>query len=316
MKIFRLLGAIFVENRDVIIVGGGPGGLSAAVYARRAGLKVLVLERGVFGGAITSTSEVENYPALVKVTGPELGKMFYDQAKGLGTEFKVCIVKGLKLEGMAKVVLTDHGDFSAKVVIIASGAVFRKLGCPGESKFAGNGVSYCATCDGPFYRGAEIAVVGGGNTAVEEGCYLTEFASKVYIIHRRDQFRADHLAVERMMANPKIVPVYDSVVESIQGSDLVEKIVVKNVKTGVTKELPVEGVFMFVGVEPNSQFAQGVVEMVHGGWIKTDTSMQTSVPGIFAVGDVRDTVLRQVITAASDGAIAGEAAYKYIAANS
>ncbi len=304
-----------METRDLVIIGGGPGGLAAAIYGRRSGLSTVVLEKGNLGGAITRTDEIENYPGISHSSGLELGKMFHQHAQGLGAEFLDCTVQGLELEGVMKRVATTRGDFLAKAVVIATGSEFRKLGCPGEEEFTGKGVCYCATCDGAFFQGCEVAVVGGGNTAVEEGCYLTQFASKVYVIHRRDQFRADEIAVERMKNNPKVVPVYSTVVESIQGSVFVEKLVLKNVKTGEISELPVEGVFMFVGNVPNNQLVKDLVETAPGGWIKVNANMETSVPGIFAVGDVRETPLRQVITAAADGAVAGQAAYKYIAEN-
>jgi thioredoxin reductase (NADPH) len=306
-----------MEERDVVIIGGGPAGLAAAVYCRRAGLKTVVLERGNWGGAINRTEEIENYPAIKHTSGPEIGKMFVEHAKAFSTEMVDCTVEGIKLDGKYKIVSTSNGDYKAKVVIVATGAEFRKLGCPGEAEYTGKGVSYCATCDAAFTEGEEVAVVGGGNTAVEEGCYLTQFASKVYIIHRRDQFRADEMAVERMLKNPKVQPVYSTVVERIEGDgDMVTKAVLKNVKTGEISELPVAFVFMFVGTQPNNELVKDLVKCSEkGGWVETDDSLMTSVPGIFAAGDVRQTPLRQVITAASDGAVAGMSAYKYIAAN-
>ena len=306
-----------MEERDVVIVGGGPAGLAAAVYCRRAGLKTVVLEKGNWGGAINRTEEIENYPAIAHTSGPEIGKMFVDHAKAFNAEMVDCTVNSIAEDGKFKVVSTSKGDYKAKVVIVATGAEFRKLGCPGEAEYTGKGVSYCATCDGAFTEDCDVAVVGGGNTAVEEGCYLTQFASKVYIIHRRDHFRADEMAVERMKKNPKVVPVMDSVVESIEGDgDMVTKAVLKNVKTGELSDLPVEFVFMFVGTEPNNQLVKDLVKCTEkGGWVVTDKDLMTSVPGIFAAGDVRDTNLRQVITAASDGALAGMSAYKYIAEN-
>lgn len=302
-----------MELRDLVIIGGGPGGLAAAIYGMRAGLKTVVLERGNFGGAINRTEEIENYPGVAEATGPEVGKMLKEHAAKFNAEFVDCTVKSIKVEGDKRIVLTDKGDYEAKAVIIATGAEFKKLGFPGELEFAGKGVSYCATCDANFFEDCDIAVIGGGNTAVEEGCYLTGFASKVYIVHRRDKFRADQVAVERMLKNPKIEPVMDSVVDSIQGDDFVNKLVVKNVKTGELRDIPVEGVFMFVGMEPNNELVKDLVETVNGGWIKVDHTMATSVPGIYAIGDVRDTPLRQVITAAADGAVAGMSAYTYIA---
>lgn len=301
-----------MEQRDVVIIGGGPAGLAAAVYSKRAGLNAVVLEKGNFGGAINKTEEIENYPGVKHCTGPEIGTMLKEHAAAFNAEFVDCVVKSIELEGDKKIVRTDNGDYEAKAVILATGAEFKKMGFPGELEFGGRGVSYCATCDANFFEDCDICVVGGGNTAVEEACYLTGFASKVYIIHRRDKFRADQMAVDRLMKNDKIECVMDSVVDSIQGDDFVNKVVVKNVKTGELRELDVEGCFMFLGMDPISELVQGLVDCAEGGWVKTDCRMATSVPGIFAAGDVRETPLRQVITAASDGAIAAMSAYNYI----
>jgi thioredoxin reductase (NADPH) len=302
-----------VEKRELVIVGGGPAGLTAAIYGRRAGLDVLVLEKGMAGGQITITAEIENWPGIPMISGEELARAFREHAEKFSPEFREAEVKKVSIgEGGKKVVATDKGDIEAEAVIIATGASFRKLGCPGEAEFTGRGVSYCAVCDGAFFEDQVIAVVGGGNTAVEEADYLTRFASKVYIIHRRDSFRADRAVVEKAMANPKIEPVWNSVVERIKGTDMVEGIVLKNVKTGETSELPVAGVFVFVGMNPNCDFVKGLVETKDGGWIVTNEMLETSVEGIFAAGDVRDKFLRQVVTAAGDGATAAMAAYSYI----
>ena len=301
-----------MEKRELVIVGGGPAGLTAAIYGRRAGLDVLVLEKGMAGGQITITAEIENWPGIPMISGEELARAFREHAEKFSPEFREAEVKKVSMEAGKKVVATDKGDIEAEAVIIATGASFRKLGCPGEAEFTGRGVSYCAVCDGAFFEDQVIAVVGGGNTAVEEADYLTRFASKVYIIHRRDSFRADRAVVEKAMANPKIEPVWDSVVERIKGTDMVEGIVLKNVKTGETSELPVAGVFVFVGMNPNCDFVKGLVETKDGGWIVTNEMLETSVEGVFAAGDVRDKFLRQVVTAAGDGATAAMAAYSYI----
>ena len=220
---------------------------------------------------------------------------------------------GIEPGEKSHIVKTDMGDIEAKSVIIATGASFRRQGCKGEAEFIGSGVSFCAVCDGAFFTDEEVAVIGGGNTAVEEACYLTRFASKVYIVHRRDQFRADKLACARAAGNKKIVQVWDSVVESINGDEIVEGITVKNVKTGALTDIPVAGVFVFVGTLPNTAFLKDdQLDRAEGGWIKTDAHMRTSIPGIFAAGDVRDTPLRQVVTAAGDGAHAAMAAYHWI----
>ena len=303
-----------MEKRELVIIGGGPAGMTAAIYAKRAGLDVVLLEKSAYGGQILITSDVENWPGTQKTTGPELAESFRAHAEHLGCELRKTVVQAVTPGSGSHVVKTNGGDIAAQAVIIASGAAFRRMGCKGEAELTNKGVSYCAVCDGPFYQDETVAVLGGGNTAVEEACYLTRFASKVYIIHRRDEFRADRLVCERAARNEKIVPVWNSVAESINGDDLVESITVKHVKTGELTEISVAGVFVFVGTEPITGFLGDQLERIEGGWIKTDARMQTSVPGIFAAGDVRDTHLRQVVTAAGDGAQAAMAAYHWITA--
>ncbi len=302
-----------MENRELVIIGAGPAGLTAAVYGKRAGLDVLVLEKGKAGGQILITSEIENWPGTIHESGEQLAENFRKHAEHVKAEFKTAVVHAVRAEEGGHVLVTDQGEIRAKAVIVATGAHFKKLGCKGEAELIGKGVSFCAVCDANFFEELDVAVIGGGNTAVEEAVYLTGFADKVYIVHRRDQFRADKAAVDRALANPKIVPVWDSVVEEIVGEDMVEKIVLRNVKSNQLSDLEVNGVFMFVGTEPHAAFMEGVVESLPGGWIKTDENMRTSVPGIFAAGDVRDTGLRQVVTAAADGARAAMSAYEYIA---
>lgn len=304
-----------MEKRELVIVGAGPAGLTSAIYGRRAGLDVLLLERGMPGGQINTTDEIENWPGVIHSTGGDLGASLRKHAEHFKAEFKDCTVKAIKIRDGAKVVVTDEGEIEAEAIILATGASFRKLGCKGEAEFTGGGVSYCAVCDGAFFEDETIAVIGGGNVAVEEAVYLTRFASKVYIIHRRDEFRADRLAVEQALANPRIEPVWNSVVESIEGDGLVDKLVLKNVKTGEISDLPVAGVFIFVGTEPNVSYLDqedAPIKQTKGGWIDTNDKMETSVEGIFAAGDIRDKYLRQVVTAAGDGAVAAMAAYSYI----
>ena len=304
------------EKHELVIIGAGPAGLSAAIYGARAGLDVLVLERAVTGGQINNTDEVENYPGILHATGSELGEMLKNHALKFKTNIRTVDSSKVELRGDKKIIVTkkskEINEIEAEAVIIATGAHFKKLGCEGEDEHIGQGVSFCAVCDGAFFEDLEIAVVGGGNTAVEEADYLTKFASKVYIIHRRDEFRADRAAVDRALANPKIEPVYDTVVEKIEGNGMVENLVLKNVKSGEISNFPVAGVFMFVGQEPNDECIRGLVEAEKGGWIITNEKMETSVPGIFAAGDVRSKYLRQVITAASDGAIAAMAASAFL----
>jgi len=298
---------------ELLILGAGPAGLAAALYGRRAGLDVLVIEKGAAGGQIRITDEIENWPGVVHSTGTDLAESFRRHAEHFKAEFLKAEIKELKVLDGKKIVSTSEGDIEATAVIIATGAYFRKLGCPGEQEFIGCGVSYCAVCDASFFVDETIAVVGGGNTAVEEALYLTRFAQKVYVIHRRDEFRADRMACERALSCEKLVPVWNSVVEAIEGDGLVERVRVKNIKTGEESSLDVAGVFMFVGTSPHVEYMpQNLVEQRDGGWIVTGPHMNTKVPGIFAAGDVRDTPLRQVLTAASDGAIAAMSAYHYI----
>ncbi|MEG1823649.1 MAG: thioredoxin-disulfide reductase [Cloacibacillus sp.] len=304
-----------MEKRELVIIGAGPAGLTSAIYGRRAGLDTLLLEKGIPGGQINITDEIENWPGVIHSTGSELGESFRKHAEHFKTEFRDCTVKSLEVRNGSKIIVTNKGEIEAEAIIIATGASFRKLGCPGEAELTGAGVSYCAVCDAAFFEGETVAVVGGGNVAVEEGGYLTRFADKVYIIHRRDEWRADRSAIEQAFANPKIVPIWNSVVESIEGEGVVEKLVLKNVKTGEISDLPVAGCFVFVGTEPNVPYLgaeNSVVKQSRGGWVVTNDKMETSVEGIFAAGDVREKYLRQVVTAAGDGAVASMAAYAYI----
>ena len=305
-----------MEKHELVIIGAGPAGMSAAIYGRRAGLDVLVLEKAATGGQINITDEIENYPGVAHATGPEIGEMLKNHALKFETEFRMIDDSKVELRGDKKIVITKKGkdtnEIEAEAVIVATGAHFRRLGCEGEAEHIGQGVSFCAVCDGAFFEDLEVAVVGGGNTAVEEGGYLTKFASKVYIIHRRDEFRADRAAIAQALANPKIQPVYNTVVEKIEGDGMVENLVLKNVRTGEISNLPVSGVFMFVGQQPDDDCVRGLVKAEKGGWIITNDHMETSVEGIFAAGDVRSKYLRQVITAAADGAVAAMAASSYI----
>ncbi|MFP4482409.1 MAG: thioredoxin-disulfide reductase [Thermovirgaceae bacterium] len=301
-----------MEKRELVIIGAGPAGLTAAVYGKRSGLDVLVLEKGVPGGQINVTDEIENWTGTVHTSGPELAQSFRKHAEHFQAEFREATVEGIEIRDGNKIIKTDSGEIEAEVVIVATGASFRKVGVKGEEEFTGRGVSYCAVCDGAFFKDETVAVIGGGNTAVEEAVYLTQFASKVYIIHRRDTFRADRVATERALTHEKTEVIWNSVVEEIAGDEMVEKVVLQNVKTGERSELPVAGVFVFVGMEPNAGFMKDLVETARGGWLKTNEKMETSVEGIFAAGDVRDKFLRQVVTAAGDGATAAMAAYAYI----
>jgi len=298
---------------DVAIIGGGPAGLSAGLYASRSRLKTIIIEKGRWGGQAATTEELENYPGSIEnPTGPKLTERMKEQAEAFGTEFINGEAVGFDLSDKVKVLKLKDGEIKAKAIIIATGAQHVNLGAPGEDTFRGKGVSYCATCDADFFTDLEVVVVGGGDAAVEEAIYLTKFAEKVTIIHRRDQFRAAKSIVEKALANEKIHVIWDTVVEEIYGDGIVEGVKLKNVKTGEITDYRTDGVFIFVGTRPVSEFVKGIVDMDEKGYIITDSEMRTSIEGIFAAGDVRNTPLRQVITAAADGAIAAISAEKYI----
>lgn len=303
-----------VYEFDAVILGGGPAGLSAGIYMARSNAKTAIIDISMLGGQPSNYLELENYPGFSVIGGYDLMEKFEEHADKFGVEkFPMVEIKSVDLLSQPKTVETLEGDiFKAKTVIIACGAQAKKLGVKGEAEYVGRGVSYCAVCDGAFYQDKTVAVVGGGNAAVEEGMYLTKFAKKVYLIHRRDELRADKIVQERAFANDKIEFVWNSVVNEIQGGDTVNNLVVENVKTGKTSDLSVDGVFPYIGFEPNIKDINGQVEQDPNGFIITDETMKTSVDGVYAVGDVRRTPLRQVITAASDGAIGAVYAGKYI----
>ena len=295
---------------DLIIIGGGPAGLTAGIYAQRARLKTLLLEKEVIGGQIAVSDVIENYPGFPSISGAELMEKFEQQARGLGLEIKLTDVIAVQKKGEEKIVKTSDGDLIAKSVIVATGAKPRRLDIPGEKELTGKGVSYCATCDGPFFKGQKVIVVGGGDTAVKEAVYLSKIANKVYIAHRRDQLRAEKIIQEKAMSTPNIEILWSHILKEIRGKTGVEKVVLQNLKDNTVKELDVEGVFVFVGINPTTDFVD--VEKDKQGFIKTDQDMRTSVKGIFAAGDCRTTALKQVSTAVGDGAIAAFVAERYI----
>lgn len=301
---------------DIIIIGGGPAGLTAGLYAGRSKLKTLIIEKAVAGGQISGTAFVENYPGSIpEATGMGLSERMLEQAEEF-CDIKYEDVKEVELEGKVKKVVTDGGEYEAKVIIISSGATHRKLDVPGEDEFANRGVSYCATCDGPFYTGLDIYVVGGGDSALEEASYLTRFGRSVTIIHRRDEFRASGVVVDNIKKNDKIKLELDSVVKEIKGGKESEVLVVENVKTGEIKELKSDdnspiGVFIFIGYIPQTEIFEGKIEMNHG-YILTDEDMKTNVEGVFAIGDTREKKVRQMVTAAGDGCIAAVLANRYL----
>lgn len=297
---------------DVIILGGGPAGLSAGLYAGRSRLSTLIIEKGQDGGQIAITDEIENYPGQIVdgETGPSLVARMTAQAEKFGVERVQGAIKEVELEGEVKTVRTASEAFQAKNIIIATGAHSRPIGCKNEGMYIGKGVSYCATCDANFFEDLEVFVVGGGDSAVEEAMYLSKFARKVTIIHRRDELRAAKSIQEKAFANEKIEFLWDSVVEELGGDEILSEMTVKNVKTGeLTKIVADEedglfGVFGFIGTVPNSDLFKGIVDMDQSGYIITDDDMHTNIPAVYAAGDIRVKSLRQVVTAAADGAIA------------
>jgi thioredoxin reductase (NADPH) len=298
---------------EAIIIGGGPAGMTAGLYTSRSRLSTLLIETGLLGGQITTTELIENYPGFPEgINGSDLSQLMEEQAKRFGLEIIQQEVIEVRLEGDRKVVRTHESDYYSKTLIISSGTEYRKLGIPGEDAFIGRGVSFCATCDGAFFKDSRIVVVGGGDSALTEALFLTKFAKEVTIIHRREALRATKIYQERTFANPKINFLWNSVVQEIKGDKMVQSILVKNVKTNEVREIQAEGVFLFVGISPKTQFLKGLVQMDEGRYIITDENCETSVKGIFAAGDCRKKLLRQVTTAVGDGATAAFAVEKYL----
>ena len=296
---------------DTVILGGGPAGLAAGIYTSRGAVSTAIIDINMFGGQPSNYLELENYPGFSTVGGYDLMEKFEEHADKFGVQkFPMQEIQSIDLKN--KVITAIDAVFKAKTIIIATGAQPMKLGVPGEKEFVGRGVSYCAVCDGAFYRDKVVAVVGGGNAAVEEAMYLTKFASKVYLIHRRNELRADKIVQERAFKNEKIEFVWDTVVEQINGDDLVKSATIKNVKTNDISNLEINGIFPYIGMTPNVDLLNGQLEQDARGFIVTNETMNTSVEGVFAVGDVRTTPLRQVITATADGAIAAVYAVKYL----
>lgn len=299
---------------DVAIIGSGPGGMTAAIYAARAGLKTVIFEKATIGGQMGYTNEIENFPGIDNISGFDLAMILDKQAKKFNTEYINEEISSIKKDGSLFKLTTSNSEYSAHTVILAMGASPRNLGLESEARLRGSGVSYCATCDGNFYRGADVAVIGGGNTAFEDALFLANICRRVYIVHRRDAFRAEKILQEQVAKKDNIELVVNSVPKDILGKFEVNGLVVVD-KEGNERTLEVQGVFVAVGTIPNSGLVKGLVETNDYGYIITDNNMETSVPGIFAIGDVRDTVLRQVVTACADGAIAAQSAGKLLLEN-
>ncbi|GLC29048.1 thioredoxin-disulfide reductase [Clostridium omnivorum] len=298
---------------DTIIIGGGPGGLAAGLYAARSKMDTLLIERGKFGGQTATTDELENYPGSIEdCTGPSLIERMRKQAEEFGTAFVKDEITEVDFSGKIKKVVGKKETYEAKTIIIATGAYPRLAGFKNELELRGKGVSYCATCDADFFTELDVAVVGGGDSALTESLYLTKFAENVTVIHRRDQFRGAKSIQDKVLSNPKIKVIYDSVVDEAKGDEILEGLVLRNVKTGEASDLKVDGCFVFVGYLPITELFTGKINLDETGYIITDEDMRTNIPGVFAAGDVRRKSLRQVITASADGAIAATTAEHYI----
>jgi len=298
---------------EVIIIGGGPAGLTAGLYTSRAGLRSLLLERGMLGGQMVNAALVENYPGFPEgIAGSELGSLMHQQAVRYGLEVVTAEVIGISQEQPYYSISTTEGSLEASAAIVAAGSEYRKLEVVGEERLSGRGVSYCATCDGFFFRNREVAVVGGGDTAIIDALELSQHASKVYVIHRRDQLRAGKSLQERAFAHPKLEFIWDTVVEEVSGDKVLEELKLRHVKTGQQSNLKVNGVFVAVGLMPNSRSFFNILEMDDAGYIVTDETMATSAPGIFAAGDIRRNSPRQIAAAVGDGVTAAMSAFKYV----
>ena len=298
---------------DVIIIGGGPAGLTAGIYSARSGLKTVLIEKLMSGGQVLLTDTVENYPGFPEaISGFELMSRMGEQAERFGLKIETAEAAGLDFSSGHKTIRTDSGDFTAKAVILCMGASPKRLDIDGETEFTGKGVSYCATCDGPFYKDKDVIVIGGGDSALEEAIFLTKYVRSVHIIHRRDSFRAIKILQDRVISNEKITIHWNTVPVRLSGTGFLEGINIKDIKSGKESFLSASGVFIFVGYKPNTDLCRGLLELDNAGFIKTNDEMSTSVPGIFAAGDIRSKLLRQISTAVGEGATAAFAAHKYL----
>lgn len=303
------------ENKiyDVIIAGAGPAGMTAAVYASRADLDTLMIERGVPGGQMANTEDVENFPGFSSILGPDLSNKMFEHAQKFGAEYAYGDIKEIRDDGEVKTVIAGKKEYKAYAVIVTTGAEYKKLGVPGEEELGGRGVSYCAVCDGAFFKNKELVVVGGGDSAVEEGVYLTRFASKVTIVHRRDKLRAQKILQDRAFNNEKVDFIWDHTVKEIHDKDgKVGSTLLVNTKTGEEREFPADGVFIYIGMLPLNEAVQNLGITNEEGYVVTNENMETGIPGIFAAGDIREKELRQIVTATGDGSIAAQAAQAYV----
>lgn len=297
---------------DIAILGGGPGGITAGIYAKRAGLDVVIVEKNMPGGAIGTTPEISNYTGFSSISGMELATKMFEHAGCFDIPFVFDEVKSVELIGETKKVVCFGQQIFAKTVIIGTGASVRKLDVVGEKKFLGKGISYCATCDGNFFKGAKVAVVGGGNTALEDALYLSNLASDVFLIHRRDEFRGQEYLAQKLRERPNIHFVFNSVVRGLGGEEKLSSVIVENLQQKTTTELQIDGLFVCIGRGPDTEIFGNQLTLTDSGYIQTDCNMKTNIDGVFAIGDIRNTPLRQVITACSDGAIAATKAFEYI----
>lgn len=297
---------------DVIIIGAGPAGMTSAIYASRANLSVLMLEKKYPGGQMLSTGEIENYTGYEEITGPDLSEKMFEHSKKFGTEFAFGEIISIEEQDGIKILKSDNAEYKAKTVIIATGTQSRLLGIPGEQEFANKGVSFCAVCDGAFFRNKNVVVIGGGDSAVEEALYLSNLVTKVTIVHRRDELRAQKILQDRAFNKENIEFVWDSVPVEIKGDRKVTHIAIKNVKTEEVTEIPADGIFIYIGMNPQTEVFKDLGIVDDSGYIPTDEHLATKIPGIFVAGDVRTKEIRQVVTATADGAIAAQSAYKYI----
>ncbi len=303
-----------IKDYDVVIIGGGPAGLAAGLYAARGNVKTVILEKLIPGGQLNNTLDVENYPGMDHVTGPQIAQAMEEQTKRFGCEIvSNCNISEIEFNKGKHLIKSDRGIYRAKALIVATGSEYRKLNVPGEKEYSGKGVSYCAVCDGAFFKEKKLVVVGGGDSAVEEGNFLTKFANSVTIIHRRDKFRAEKIIQDRAFKNPKINVIWNTTVPEIKGDgSSVVSVKTKNVVTNEEKDFICDGIFIYVGLDPNTQLFKGKLSMDEAGRINTNEKMETNVPGVYAAGDVRETPLKQAVTAASDGSLAATMAIEYI----